>query len=150
MSTPILSVKQPWAWLIVNGHKDVENRSWRTVHRGPLLIHASGRPDPVAMRDFVAWCERQGVSAPSEPLTRGAIVGRVEVRDVIACSESPWAESEGWHWLLGDAETLTVPVACSGSLMLWRHRVAGGLAETRLARQRIVTLRESLNATPTR
>jgi len=41
-----LSVRQPWAWLIVNGHKDVENRTWSTQHRGDILIHASaGRLD---------------------------------------------------------------------------------------------------------
>lgn len=38
-----LSIHQPWAWLIVNGYKDIENRSWRTNYRGPVLIHASSR-----------------------------------------------------------------------------------------------------------
>src|SRR5437016_10859136 len=41
-----LSVRQPWAWLIVNGHKDIENRSWQTKFRGKLLIHAGQRFDP--------------------------------------------------------------------------------------------------------
>lgn len=36
-----LSVRQPYAWLIVNGIKDIENRTWRTGYRGPVLIHAS-------------------------------------------------------------------------------------------------------------
>ena len=40
-----LSVRQPWAWLIVYGGKDIENRSWRTPYRGPLLIHAGKRID---------------------------------------------------------------------------------------------------------
>lgn len=39
-----LSVKQPWASLIVCGAKDVENRTWTTPYRGRLLIHASGDP----------------------------------------------------------------------------------------------------------
>jgi hypothetical protein len=42
-----LSIRQPWAWLIIAGHKDVENRSWTTTYRGPLLIHAARRPDDV-------------------------------------------------------------------------------------------------------
>ena len=37
----VIVVRQPWAWLIVNGFKDIENRSWKTRHRGPLLIQAS-------------------------------------------------------------------------------------------------------------
>src|SRR5207302_502261 len=37
-----LTVRQPWAWAIVQGKKDVENRSWRTDHRGMVAIHAGG------------------------------------------------------------------------------------------------------------
>ncbi|MCB2188832.1 MAG: ASCH domain-containing protein [Deltaproteobacteria bacterium] len=36
-----LSIRQPWASLIVAGMKDVENRSWATKYRGPVLIHAA-------------------------------------------------------------------------------------------------------------
>ncbi len=32
-----LSVRQPWAWLIVNGCKDIENRDWSTKLRGSLV-----------------------------------------------------------------------------------------------------------------
>ena len=35
-----LSIRQPWAWAIVQGWKPVENRRWRTPYRGPLAIHA--------------------------------------------------------------------------------------------------------------
>lgn len=37
---PALSIRQPWAWLIVHGHKDIENRDWSTPFRGQLLVHA--------------------------------------------------------------------------------------------------------------
>lgn len=37
----ILSVRQPWAFAIARGWKPIENRSWPTDYRGPLLIHAS-------------------------------------------------------------------------------------------------------------
>ncbi|WP_157251095.1 ASCH domain-containing protein [Nonomuraea typhae] len=36
-----LSIKQPWAFLIASGHKDIENRSKGTSHRGVIAIHAS-------------------------------------------------------------------------------------------------------------
>lgn len=36
-----LSIRQPWAWLIANGHKDIENRTSHTNFRGDFLIHAS-------------------------------------------------------------------------------------------------------------
>lgn len=36
-----LSLKQPFAWLIANGYLLVDDRSWGTQYRGPILIHAS-------------------------------------------------------------------------------------------------------------
>ncbi len=41
LKLPVLSIRQPYAWAVVHGIKDIENRSWRTHYRGPLLIHAS-------------------------------------------------------------------------------------------------------------
>lgn len=36
-----LSIRQPWASLIVMGIKDIENRTWPTRHRGSVLVHAA-------------------------------------------------------------------------------------------------------------
>ena len=43
MSLPnvALSLRQPWAWLVVHGGKTLENRKWRTHRRGPFIVHAS-------------------------------------------------------------------------------------------------------------
>ncbi|WP_234838619.1 ASCH domain-containing protein [Sinorhizobium meliloti] len=43
-----ISIMQPWAWLIVNGHKDIENRDWPTKSRGPVAIHAGKKVDTSA------------------------------------------------------------------------------------------------------
>jgi hypothetical protein len=40
-----LSVKQPWATLLVYGCKTIEIRRWPTARRGPILIHAARVPD---------------------------------------------------------------------------------------------------------
>lgn len=45
MRVKVLTVKQPWASLIVHGIKDIENRSWRTNFRGRVLIHSSAKGD---------------------------------------------------------------------------------------------------------
>ena len=42
-----LSVRQPWANLIVRGIKDIENRSWKTNFRGRILIHAPNKSEPI-------------------------------------------------------------------------------------------------------
>ena len=41
-----LSIRQPWAWLIIHAGKDIENRIHNTRHRGPLYIHAPKTVDP--------------------------------------------------------------------------------------------------------
>jgi hypothetical protein len=47
----VLTVRQPWASLIVAGIKNVENRSWRTKYRGKLGIHAGSHVDWDALDD---------------------------------------------------------------------------------------------------
>lgn len=40
-----LSLKQPWATLLVHGIKSIEVRRWPTARRGHVLIHAARIPD---------------------------------------------------------------------------------------------------------
>ena len=40
-----ITIKQPWASLIVHGVKDIENRTWHTNFRGRVLIHSSSKGD---------------------------------------------------------------------------------------------------------
>ena len=39
-----ISIKEPWASLILNGHKTIETRTWKTTYRGKLLLCASKKP----------------------------------------------------------------------------------------------------------
>ena len=41
-----LSLKQPWATLLVHGRKSIEVRRWPTARRGRVLIHAARVSDP--------------------------------------------------------------------------------------------------------
>ena len=36
----VLTIKQPWATLIISGLKEYEFRGWKTKYRGKILIHA--------------------------------------------------------------------------------------------------------------
>lgn len=89
-----LSVRQPWAWLIVNGLKDIENRNWSTRYRGPVLIHASKGMTRDEYEDATdpLWPSCGPViDLPAfEDLERGGIVGVVEVVDCVSESGSPW------------------------------------------------------------
>lgn len=92
-----LSVRQPWAWLIVNGYKDIENRTWPTRFRGPCLIHTGKtmtREDYLACEIFVAGIDYllpKGFIIPEfEELERGGIVGKVDIVGCVTKSASPW------------------------------------------------------------
>jgi hypothetical protein len=101
-----LSIRQPWAWLIVNGHKDIENRSWLTHYRGPLLVHASKgmTRDEYIFAGTIA--HQSGVKIPPfEKLERGGIVGRVDVVDCVDQDPSPWFFGE-FGFVLKNAKPL--------------------------------------------
>lgn len=104
---------QPWATLIVAGLKDVENRSWVTRYRGPLVIHA-GSPADTRERARVAMARFGGLSYP-----RGCIIGVVNVVDVVEGHASEWAVPDMFHWVLENARAFASPVSVSGSLGLW-------------------------------
>jgi hypothetical protein len=86
-----LSVRQPWAWLIVHGHKPIENRTWRTNVRGQILVHASQGMTRQEYVDCYYFAIAQGVRIPALPeLERGGVIGSVEITDCVAHSASPW------------------------------------------------------------
>ena len=41
----VLTIREPWASLIINGYKEYEFRSWKTNYRGKILIHTSSTID---------------------------------------------------------------------------------------------------------
>jgi hypothetical protein len=82
----ILSIRQSWASLIVSGNKDVENRTWPTRYRGPVLIHASQQPDDISHEDIE---RRFGVSSPAAQ-PRGGVVGIADIVDCVSAHGSKW------------------------------------------------------------
>jgi hypothetical protein len=76
-----LSFKQPFAWLIANGYLMVDDRTWGTPYRGPILIHASkGLYD--VYYDYLK--ANTDIPLPAkENLEFGGVVG---VADLVICS----------------------------------------------------------------
>lgn len=89
-----LSIRQPWAWLILNAGKDIENRDWPTRFRGRFLIHASKgmtRDEYENATDPLWHKGGPTIDIPSfEDLQRGGIIGSVELIDCVTHSDSPW------------------------------------------------------------
>lgn len=92
-----LSIRQPWAWLILHAAKDIENRDWQTKFRGRVLVHASKN---MTMDEWgTAWDFARGSGASpnaiqagltANNIERGGIVGSVEIVDCVTRSDSRW------------------------------------------------------------
>lgn len=118
-----LSIRQPWAWLIVNGHKDIENRTRKTNFRGTILIHAALQPyskgylyDRLEADIFA----KHHVLLPpnSQAYQRtGGIVGIAEIVDCVTTSSSPWFDGP-FGYVIANAEPLSF-VGCKGRLGLF-------------------------------
>lgn len=116
-----LSIRQPWAWLIVHGPKRYENRDWSERNpcrrfRGPVLIHAAKgmTRDEYEMARTIAW--EQMVALPDfHELRRGGIIGMAEV---VAWHDTPprgnvWAFGSGLE--LANVQSLPFQ-ECKGAL----------------------------------
>jgi hypothetical protein len=115
-----LTICQPYAHLIVTGHKRVENREWFIRYRGPLVIHAGKSR---------AWL---GADDPSEPMDFGCVIGQanlVDCRHIDAiergdCHDShPWLRTHPhtngtWCWVLADVMRFD-PIPHRGAQGLW-------------------------------
>ncbi len=94
----ILSIRQPWAWAIIYGGKDVENRTWKTNFRGRFLVHASKTFDMegwqwIAKNENRLWIQQSVYELPHYAgacLLGGGIVGSVEIIDCVTSHGSIW------------------------------------------------------------
>ncbi len=127
-----LSVRQPWAWAIVAGHKDVENRSTFAISKGSLdrrsvAIHAAKgmtRDEYEAAANFMA---RLGVECPRpDLLVRGAIIGAASITAVVRECASPWFF--GPRGLLISDATEVEPIPAVGALGYFEWRRADAMA----------------------
>ena len=113
-----LSIRQPWAWLIVNGYKDIENRTWSTGFRGRVYVHAGRKiksGDFPEQRDYIT---QSGILLPAEP-SLGAIVGEVTITDCVDISSSPWFCGP-YGFLLSSPVAYKDPIPYRGQLGLFQ------------------------------
>lgn len=146
----ILTVRQPWAYAIIHGGKDVENRTTNIAgaYRGPVAIHVGLRYDydwrssalDAAMRpvrnDFARRALTEVGATVRHPMPWeegiGHIIGVVDLVDVhntIDCWGfdgqgerwcSAWAQHDMHHLVLANPRPLSEPIPYRGALGLRR------------------------------
>lgn len=125
----VLTIRQPWATLIMQGDKRFEFRSWQTKYRGELLIHAGKGIDKEAVKRLEKYLPKD--------LPLGKILGKVMLVDCIRMSpefkeellkensdiytKSSFKENFGWQ--LENIQVFDVPIDAVGHLSLWKYDV---------------------------
>lgn len=125
-----VSIMQPWAWLVVNGHKPVDNRREPHPHRGPVLIHAGLKFDQAGY-ELVRDCYPEIEMPRPEDFPKGGIVGVASIVDCITRMNSSWFHGP-FGFLLEDARPLPL-VPFRGQLGFF-HVPDHCLADPRAAR----------------
>lgn len=111
-----LTICQPYAELIARGDKPIENRTWPTSYRGPLLIHAGKSK---------AWLDDPLWLAKFPTMAFGALVARANLVDCVRLERLPahlrdHEHANGpWCWVLADVERLPSPIPMLGAQGLW-------------------------------
>ena len=127
ISGKAITIHFPWAWAIVHGYKRVENRTWETSYRGPLLIHSGQSPASDERATQILRTLSVAVP-PQSQFVRGRILGVVDLVDILPLKEylakhgdSPLNRGLAvgpYCWVLANPR-ICEPIPCSGNFQLW-------------------------------
>lgn len=139
-----LSVKQPWAYLLCSGIKDIENRTWKLPkkYKGErVLIHASG----AKMKSLFSCLTKEQLELANSKLgyeydfdkvfAKSAIIGSVRFVDCVVNHESIWSEKSHYevnlalhplrpiyNWVVADPILFDNPILnVKGKLSFWEY-----------------------------
>jgi hypothetical protein len=121
-----ITVRQPWAYAIMSLGKDIENRDWYTRFRGRVAIHAAKGVTRYEYEDACAFigniihgAQNRVVEIPQyEELTRGAIIGTIEIVDCVKDADSLWFQGD-YGFVLKNRKHIFPPIPCQGALGFW-------------------------------
>ena len=122
----VLTIKEPWATLIIEGYKKYEFRSWKTKYRGKILIHAGMSIEKDMLERFKEY---------NLDYSKGAIIGEAEIVDCILVDEefneklrkinkTVYGRSnhvETYAWKLENVIKYEKPIYTKGQLGLWNY-----------------------------
>ena len=130
----VISVKQPWASLIVEGIKDIENRTWKCPEKyigKRVLIHSSLAKSEFNFRKL-QYKELNRLNLRrryDNEQIKGKIIGSVEIVACVVNHPSIWAKKTElpeqlsnrciWNWVLANPIKFPKPIPTKGKLSFW-------------------------------
>ncbi|MBQ9657740.1 MAG: ASCH domain-containing protein [Clostridia bacterium] len=123
----VLSIREPWASLIINGYKEYEFRTWKTNYRGKILIHASRN---IEKDNIIRFEEIDLVYKPGFIIGEAELVDCIPVTkdfedDLIKKDELVYGASRdrgGYAWKLKNIRRIN-PKEVKGKLGLWNYDI---------------------------
>jgi len=121
-----LTLKEPWATLVVNGYKTYEFRSWKTNYRGKILIHAGMSKENKVLPIFEKY---------NLDYSCGEIIGEAEIIDCILVDEEFSKKLNKinkdvyykdtyigkYAWVLSNMKKYEKTIPIKGKLGLWNY-----------------------------
>lgn len=121
-----LTIKEPWATLIIEGYKEYEFRSWKTNYRGKILIHAGKSLEKERVKKFKEYNLKYSC---------GEIIGEADLVDCIKVTEEFDKELkkknslvygnsghvENYAWKLENIKKYNKNIPAKGQLGLWNY-----------------------------
>lgn len=121
-----LTIKEPWATLVIEGYKEYEFRSWKTKYRGKILIHAGMTIEKDMLNRFSCY---------NLEYTPGSIIGEAILTDCILVDEyfnkklrdmnevvyGKSNHTETYAWKLEEIKKYDKPIPVKGKLGLWNY-----------------------------
>lgn len=121
-----LSVRQPWAWAIIEGGKDIENRSRPNRLRGRVCIHAAKTFRREEWEQASWFMHNLGALHPmADDIAFGGIIGTVEIVDCVMASRSPWFAGPHGFLLRDPRPVEFIPVRGELGFFDWRKNLGG-------------------------
>jgi activating signal cointegrator 1 len=121
-----LTISQPYASLIANGEKWVENRTWYTPYRGPLAIHAGKGSQYLDKQELAAYptgciiAVARLVACVRLPLSFPPDVAQLQRAGIDTNSFLRHEHTEGpCCWVLDDVRKLTKQIPYNGAQGIW-------------------------------
>ena len=148
MTARCLSVKQPWAWMLLYGGKCVENRKWGTSYRGPVLIQCGKQEDKQPAESYEEYCWELAAAHLNmqqdeawwhynhdREYGRGSLgtaIGWVYLWDCIKPGIAPkagrvWRDAAQYGWQVRDPRPLSYPFDLKGQLGLFSVELPEGI-----------------------
>lgn len=123
-----LSIRQPWAWLIVNRYKTIENRNTLKNFTGDFLIHTGLQQDKKWLINSTEKLKKhiEEINFNHPPQIKGewesgGIIGHAKITGFVEKSDSPWFVGK-YGLLIKDANPLPF-TPCKGKLGFFKPEI---------------------------